>query len=507
MANRQRAEGMDISAFFATLRRRALIIAACVAVGALAGYVISNGKEKQYSAKAQLLLTGAASNNVNASPFASPLPASAIDRESLVLRGAVLDRVEKRLAKRLGKDEAAQAVDGLSAFSGQDSDVVQLRSSASTPRVAALAANTLATENIALRREITIKKVSRALRANERDLAQLGAGAARDPARAGTAAKLRDNIQILRSTRSTADGNAEVVQRAEAPSSPSSPKPRRDAAIGGFAGLLIGLALALVREQLDRRVRHSKELEDAFGLPVLAHVPKSRALAGRNGRALDQLPAHEKEAFQMLRANLHYLNTERELRSVVVTSPGVGDGKSTIALNLAKADASVGRNVLLVEADVRRPRLAAELGLTVTDGLSTFLADRSLSLTDVVHRVPVVQRTNGRGSTLTMDVVVVGRVPDNPSELIDSTRMRELIRQAEEEYDLVVFDTPPAGMVADAIPLMSEASAVVVVSRVGKITSGEANHLREQLERIDAPAFGLVANFVRGPDDKAYGYY
>jgi Mrp family chromosome partitioning ATPase len=143
----------------------------------------------------------------------------------------------------------------------------------------------------------------------------------------------------------------------------------------------------------------------------------------------------------------------------------------------------------------------------VSHGLANFLGDRAVSLQDVVHRVPVVQRTNGRGSSLTMDVVVVGHVPDNPSELIDSERMRELIREAEEDYDLVVFDTPPAGMVADAIPLMSEATAVVVVSRVGKITSGEANNLREQLERIDAPAFGLVANFVRGSGDKGYGYY
>jgi capsular exopolysaccharide synthesis family protein len=504
MADRQRAEGMDISSFFVTLRRRVLIIVAAMVVGAGAAYYISDQQDPKYSATARLLLQGSASSQPG-QDFGAPLPAAAPDRESLLLGGDVVDRVERRLARRIGRVEAARAAAGLAAFSGQDSDVVDLGATASRPNVAALAANTLATENIAFRRETTIKKIRRSQRAVRRQLSRVaGRGSPEAQAAAG---QLRTQLDQLDAAASTADGDAAILKRAAPPSSPSSPKPKRNGVIGGFGGLLVGLALALLLEQLDRRVRHSKELEEVFGLPVLAHVPKSRALAGKNGRALDRLPSQEQEAFQMLRANLHYLNTDRELRSIVVTSPGVGDGKSTIALNLAKADASVGKKVLLVEADVRRPRLAQELGLSVSHGLSNFLADRGVSLAEVIHRVPVVQRTNGRGSTLTMDVVVVGNVPDNPSELIDSERMRELIRQAENDYDLVVFDTPPAGIVADAIPLMSEASAVVVVSRVGKITSGEANHLRDQLERIDAPAFGLVANFVRGPDEKAYGYY
>jgi receptor protein-tyrosine kinase len=203
------------------------------------------------------------------------------------------------------------------------------------------------------------------------------------------------------------------------------------------------------------------------------------------------------------------LNTDRELRSVVVTSTGVGDGKSTVALNLAKADAIVGKKVLLVEADVRRPRLAGLLGLQGSQGLTAFLSDRGKSLAEVTDRVPVAPARNGAaGGAATLDVVVAGRVPENPSGLIDSERMRSLIHEAEETYDLVVLDTPPAAMVADPISLMNEATAVVIVGRVGKITSGEADSLRDQLERIDAPSFGLVANFAHGPGGKyGYGYY
>jgi capsular exopolysaccharide synthesis family protein len=255
-------------------------------------------------------------------------------------------------------------------------------------------------------------------------------------------------------------------------------------------------------------MRSSKQLEQIFGLPVLASIPRSRALSSSNGKALEPLPAREAESFQLLRANLRYLNTERELRSIVVTSAGQGDGKSTVALNLAKADAAIGQKVLLVEADLRRPQLAGLLGIGDTPGLASYLAEKEKPLADVTHQVPVVQRRNGGAARMqTMDVVVAGRVPANPSELIDSDRMRQLMREAEEGYDLVILDTPPAAVVADSIPLMSEASAVVIVTRVGKVTSGEANALREQLERIDAPAFGLVANFSGGPEKYGYGYY
>jgi capsular exopolysaccharide synthesis family protein len=185
----------------------------------------------------------------------------------------------------------------------------------------------------------------------------------------------------------------------------------------------------------------------------------------------------------------------------------VGDGKSTVALNLAKADALVGKRVLLVEADIRRPKLGSLVGLEVESGLTTFLSDPNVALADVTHSLPMSHRSNGQhAASHTLDVVVAGRIRQNPSELINSDRMRELIREAEREYDLVVLDTAPASMVADAIPLMSQATTVVIVGRVGKLTSDQAAHLREQLERIGAPAFGLVANFASGGGRYGYGY-
>ena len=506
MASRQREQGTDISTFFGVLRRRALIVVLAVVVAAAAAYQMSKGQDEKYEAQSTILLRGT-SNNQAASEFTPPLPGSAPDREALVLSGAVLERVDRRLDDRYGSAASEDALADVEADAGEESDVVTVTVTAGSPKVAAAAANAIVSENISSRRQSTVAKIRRAIRTVDRQLGEVRGRT--DPASIGAAGQLTGRKQALAQALEQQEGDAEFVKRASVPSSPSSPKPTRDAVIGGFAGLLLGLMLALVREQLDRRVRGSKGLEETFGLPVLANVPRSRALSrGRDGKkTLGRLPAVEAEAFQMLRANLHYLNTDTELKSVVVTSAGVGDGKSTVALNLARADAAVGRKVLLVEADVRRPALGNLLGLHVTEGLAKFLGDRDVRLSDVTHSVPVVERTNGTGVPLKMDVIVSGTVPSNPSELIDSTRMRELLREAEESYDLVVIDTAPAGIVADAIPLMSEASAVVVVGRVGRITTNEANSLREQLERIDAPAFGLVANFASGPDDKGYGYY
>ncbi len=498
-----RRDTMDISAFLGLLRRRFLIILVAVAAGAGVAYVISQSRSDEYSATAKLLLRKLASPTLE--EFSPPLPTTAADRESLVVSGPVLERAQRTLTARVGSARAQELIAGVSSSAGQESDVVDIESKATTANGAALAANAVAEANVEERRSASLAKIRRARASVQRQRASAGS---LDPTqRAVALGQIESRLQLLRQSEAVADGQADVVQRATAPSAPSSPKPTRDALIGGFAGLLIGLALALVREQMDRRVRHSKELEEAFGLPVLATLAQSRSLSKRDGLALSSLPPAEAEAFQMLRANLHYLDSDTELRSVVVTSAGIGDGKSTVALNLAKADAAVGRRVLLIEADIRRPSLAAALGLEVSVGLAAYLADRDLKLGEVTHKVPVAQRTNGRDVPLTMDVLVAGGVPSNPSELIASERMRELIREAEKSYDLVVIDTSPAGLVADAIPVMNEASAVVVVGRVGKVTSTEAGRLREQLKRIDAPAFGLVANFIRGGEDKTYGYY
>jgi len=499
-------EGKDVSAILGVLRRRGWIVVVCILVAAGAGYAFAKQQDPRYEASTNLLLRDPPPASGNAAVFGTATPNTGPDREALVLSETIKARTVRALAPQLGGTGAARrAVADADALSAAESDVVKITGTASTGATAALVANTIAEQNIAYRKARSVARIDRARRVAQRALRGLGPGGT-SPERIAAINQIRANLGVLNQAAGVQDGDADILQRASTPSSPASPKPRRSALIGGFAGLLLGFALALVREQLDRRLRGAKDLGETFGLPILASLPTSRAFAKRSLKGVEDLPAGEREAFQMLRANLRFLSTDRELRSVVVTSAASGDGKTTVAINLAIADASVGRNVLLIEADMRRPSIGTVRGLGGEKGLATYLARPDAQLADVIHRVPVTQGTNGN-APLTMDVIVSGPIPSNPSELINSQRMRDLISGAEDQYDLVVIDTSPVGIVADAIPLMSEASAVIIVSRVGRITSVEADALRDQLERIDAPAFGLVANFAGAARGKGYDYY
>jgi capsular exopolysaccharide synthesis family protein len=157
---------------------------------------------------------------------------------------------------------------------------------------------------------------------------------------------------------------------------------------------------------------------------------------------------------------------------------------------------------LLVEADLRHPALAARYGLSSRNGLTSVLTgdvDRGAAVTSI----PVGASANGAQPDHSMDVVLGGALPPNPTDLIESPRMADFIRQAEREYDFVVVDTPPVAIVSDAIPLLTIVGGVIVVSRLGQTTRDAVGHLRSQLDNLEAPVLGVVVNSV----DSGRGYY
>jgi capsular exopolysaccharide synthesis family protein len=205
----------------------------------------------------------------------------------------------------------------------------------------------------------------------------------------------------------------------------------------------------------------------------------------------------------MLRTNLRYYNDNRELDSVLITSAGERDGKTTVAWNLAAVSAQAGERALLIEADLRHPSLAERCRLQSRSGLSELLEGRA-SLAEVVNEVVVARRgVNGSTVPCTLDVLVAGSARGDVTGLIESQRMDDLIRQAKELYDLVVIDTPPMSVVPDAIPLMAKVSGVVVVTRLGRTTRDAVSFLSAQLNHIRAPTLGAVVNGITRQD----GYY
>ena len=181
------------------------------------------------------------------------------------------------------------------------------------------------------------------------------------------------------------------------------------------------------------------------------------------------------------------------MRSVLVTSANPGEGKTTVAWNLARAEAAFGANVLMVEADMRRPVLARSLGASATPGLSQLLTAEGRFEDWSSRQGSRKARTAGLRRRR-IDVLLAGTPPSNPAELLGSDRMQAVLETVPEAYDLVVLDTPPASVVSDVIPMFGSVGAVVVVGRLGMTTYESAIELREQLENLDAPLLGVVVN-------------
>jgi receptor protein-tyrosine kinase len=322
---------------------------------------------------------------------------------------------------------------------------------------------------------------------------------------------MRDNLGRLGLLASVQTGDVQFVQRAEPPTDPSSPNTLLDVILGGALGLLLGLGLALGAEQLDRRVRRADQLEKALGLPLLAVVPRSKSLRERIQWG-DRDTAADQEPFRRLRASLRHIASDDELHSVLVTSARSGSGKTTVAAHMAAAAAAGGHaRVLLIEADLRRPRLATLLGLPANVGLTKLLGTPGTlddsSSQNVVH-VPSVGSLNGSSpngrASVGFDAIPAGPPTDDPSELIDSTRMRDFLAAARERYDLIVIDGPPPTLVSDAIPLMRQVDGVLIVGRLGRESDPELRELRDELERFSATPVGAVANFSRHTSNPYY---
>jgi tyrosine-protein kinase len=295
-------------------------------------------------------------------------------------------------------------------------------------------------------------------------------------------------------------GRADVVEKAVQPDGPVSPKTVRNTLLGAVAGLLLGIIAAFAWGRLDRRVRAARELGAILGAPLLGTIPRSQSLT--LGEGLLGLPAADAETFRMARVSIRYLETDREIRSIVLTSAAPRDGKTTVAFGLATVAATSGERVLLIEADMRQPSLAAVVQ-PARVGLSSVL-EGSADLVDAVGAVEVA--TGADGVSGIVDVLQAGPASPNPTQLIESERMVQLLDDVEGEYDLVLVDTPPAISLADAIPLVGRVDGVVVVAGLGRDRRDDLRELRDLLHQLHAPPIGTVANFAAAPDERYFAY-
>lgn len=479
----------------AVLRRRWRVIALCAALVPVSTFAYSISKEKQYTASASLLFRDAQfDQKLFGSTFLGP-SADPYREAATNIQLVSLDVVAARAQRRL--PEVGSVRDKVQVEAKGQSNIITVRATDPDPATAARIANTLATEYIRYRREADRAKIQEAQRLVNRQLQTVPPRELNGP-RGNSLRERSEQLQVLSSLQT---GNAELAQSASPPSSPSSPKVFRNTFLGGLLGLLLGVGLAFRLERHDRRIRDPEEMQTIFGRPILAAIPQSRALT-ESVRDNEQL-IQEVEAFHMLRANLRYFNIDRDVKSVLVTSAAPGDGKTTVAWNLAAAASGGGARVLAIEADLRHPRFAGGAGRFRGTGLSSVLAGQ-VALEDALEEV-VVSEHASQSDPRTIDVLFSGPLPPNPTDLLESERMQELLEQAERDYDFVVIDTPPTSVVSDAIPLVGRVGGVIVVGRLAETTREAFTHLRDQLQNLNAPTLGVVVNAV-GTDARAYGY-
>ena len=322
------------------------------------------------------------------------------------------------------------------------------------------------------------------------------------PERAQTIANAYAEVFIARSGRRVAAAGSAVSVAEPAPlvTAPSRPRPDLYLLVGAALAIAAGAAAALLRERLDQSIPISSTTTEVFGLSILARVPavSSKALAPTIGASHAMARARVDEAFRLLIANLTFVGLDGRPRTVAVVSAGEGEGKSTCALNLTREAAALGMEVLLVEADVRRPRLLGRLGLEGEPGTGlTGALSRSLPLEQVRLSSP----------SAGVSVLPAGPLPPNPAALLSSPAMSALDREARDRFDLVVYDTPPVAVGADASVIAARADAVILVIDAGHTSRAGVSRAIDQLRRAQATLLGVVVNRSEDSLDADYSYY
>jgi capsular exopolysaccharide synthesis family protein len=285
-----------------------------------------------------------------------------------------------------------------------------------------------------------------------------------------------------------------LTDPATAPTSPSAPKPVLNIALGVFLGLLVGAALAVARDILDNRVKDPETLAKVAGsasMGVVVDDPKTarHPIATRAGTR-----SIRAENYRQLRANLQFANVDDHPRVIAVTSSIPTEGKTTVAINLASTLAEAGFSVCLVDADLRRPTVAKVLDLLSPVGLTSVL----------IHQIELSEALQNAGSSFY--VLTSGPTPPNPSEVLASSYVRDVIRSLLDKVDYVVVDTAPLLPVADGSEVAALADGTLLVARHGLTTDTHIKRAVQTLERVDAKLLGVVLNRVPPKRNDEYGY-
>ncbi len=514
----------DLRDSLAVLRRRKWTIIIVVLVVLALGAVMSYRKSPVYEASASLLLKAASQNSVLAEATSID-PERRVQNEAELLRGS---RTAGEVESRLGFGA------GVSVAAGGDSDVIEITASASDPERAALIANTYAEAHRDLRQQDSLELLSGARQEVQLQIDDIDETAAQLAQQLNDLQTQRFNTpdpviqadldkqinQVTQSRDAILRGRdayvndlgdldieedlarqnppLEILAPASAPGGPVSPDHRQDLTVTLVLGLLLGIAVAFVQEHLDDSVRNVNDLAKVTGgLPSLAIIPRHESTP--EGEMPPILTAtkpmsHTAESYRSLRTSVEFLALEKRMQTIQVTSAQAGEGKTSTVVNLAVAFAQAGEKVIVVDCDLRRPRLHEYFGLDRHLGFTSVLLNER-NLDEVVRVAPGFDN---------LQVLCSGPLAPNPSELLGGERFAEIIRKLSTDHTVVLIDSPPVLPVTDALVLSRVADATIVVASSGVSSKRRFARSVDSLRQVGAPLVGSVLNSA--PLDVAYGY-
>jgi Mrp family chromosome partitioning ATPase len=487
----------DFRRLFARYR---LVLMIAILVGVGVALLLSLGRSTSYSSTASLSLQDLSQIEgfVGQAPTSSTIPAQlAAASERSVKTDAVLKSALRFLP---GVRNLSALRSDVSTSIDPGSDLVLVIGTSSDRNLAAKIANTVAVATAAQANA----RLRATFAADARTLAQEIASIPDTPANKTTRQQDQTNLSRLQTLSIVAEP-AQIAQSADVPTSASPRRTLFDVLLGGVLGLILGLAIAFGREALDRSVHSPDDIARGLDLPIVGHVDEE--LLGSSPFLADApTPAARNGVarFGIIRRGVELLGGEGGPHSVLVTSPGPDEGKTTVALSLACAYAATGRRTLLLEADLRKPALAQRLGLDAGRGLSDYLRAGDGDVSGLVQRIEVAAPNGGPGSQF--DCVVAGTPAAGSAEVLASQRFADALRELAAGHDIVIIDGPPLIPVADALEIVPLVDAYVLCLRAGHTRLAQLSATKRLLDRLPKRPGGAVITGVAPGRYQLEGY-
>jgi capsular exopolysaccharide synthesis family protein len=444
---------LDLRDYLRIIRRRWMLIVVCVLVIVAGAAVVTMRITPQYASTARLFVSTPQSDGIDAYQGGMFSQQRVLSYADLVTGEQVAQRVADRLDLDIDPTDLSEQ---LSSSVAPETVILEVTATNPDPRMAQRIATTASDEFTEM--VLELEKVP---------------GQKRSPVK------------------------ATVVDEADFPESPVSPQPLRNVGLAAILGLMLGVGIAILREMLDTTLKSADEVSALTSTSLLGTIRfDSHAQRHPLLTSLDN-HAPRVEAFRVLRTNLQFVDVDKAAKTFVVTSSLPEEGKTTTAANLAIALSQAGQRVVLVEADLRRPKIADYFRLEPAVGVTTVLIGR-LDVADAIQ-------TWGENR---LSVLTSGAIPPNPAELLQSDSMGDLLQDLRRRYDVVIVDAPPLLPVTDAALLAAQADGALLVVRYGKTTRDQLHQSTERIAAVGGRLMGAVLNMApdKGPDAYSYGY-